>query len=127
MKVLEARQIEARSRACDRRARVYEVERGQCYYAHSQSEPGLIHHQTRERDGWRCECRGYGYTGSCYHLGQVQRRAAREGWSFGAVARNEAATAFMAPGIALLTGKPAITQDEQRAADVGITLEEEVA
>ncbi len=87
LKPLPARQIEARSRARRLGVRTYVVEPQQCYYTFSQTDPDVIYHQTRESDGWECECAGYLYTNCCKHLGQLERRSEREGWNFGRIAR----------------------------------------
>ncbi len=81
----QAREIEARSRALDRRVRVFVVEPGECYWTYSQTDNG-IYHLTHEPDGWECECDGYVYTGVCKHLAQLERRSEREGWNFGKIA-----------------------------------------
>lgn len=81
-----ARQIEARSRAKDLGVRVNVTEPGHIYTSRSQSEPGVVHTISRERDGWHCTCRGYQFTNVCRHIAQVERRSEREGWSFGRVA-----------------------------------------
>jgi hypothetical protein len=81
----EAREIEARSRARERRVRVYVIEPEQCYWTLSQSDQG-IYHLTHDRNGWECECDGYAYTGVCKHLAQLERRSEREGWVFGKIA-----------------------------------------
>lgn len=81
----EARQIEARARARQRGVRVEVIEKGRAYRTLSQSQPGTVYSITRERDGWRCECPGFVYTGVCKHLGQVERRSEREGWDFGRI------------------------------------------
>jgi hypothetical protein len=86
LKSLAARQIEARSRARASRVRVFEIERGQAYWTPSQSEAGTEYSLFRTREGWECGCRGFLYTGSCKHLGQLERRSEREGWVFGKIA-----------------------------------------
>lgn len=80
-----AREIEARSRAKDRSARIHVVTAGAAYVIRSQSDPTTRHQVTRTGQGWVCSCRGFAFTGCCYHLGQLQRRADREGWHFGRV------------------------------------------
>lgn len=82
----EARQIEARARAKDLAVRIQVVEPGAAYSTRSQSEPGAVYTMTRERDGWQCECRGFVFTDICKHLGQLERRSEREGWTFGRIA-----------------------------------------
>jgi len=86
LKALGARRIEARSRARVRGVRVTVVERGMAYSTISQSDPVVVYTMVRERAGWTCECWGYRRWGSCKHLGQVERRADREGWDFGRIA-----------------------------------------
>ena len=54
------------------------------YTARSQSTDETYTLQ-RTPAGWACSCLGFYHTGCCKHLGQVERRAEREGWSFGAV------------------------------------------
>ena len=81
-----AREIEARARAKTMRVRVNVVEPGHIYRAKSQSDPGAVHTISREGDGWHCTCKGFRFSGCCYHIAQVQRRSEREGWSFGRVA-----------------------------------------
>ncbi len=82
----EAREVEARGRACALGVRVAVVVETRRYYTVSQSEPGTTHTIARTPVGWACSCQGYYHTGCCKHLGAVQRRAAREGWAFGAIA-----------------------------------------
>lgn len=78
-----AREIEARARARARGARV-EVKLDREYYiARSQSSPGDVYDLVRTARGWGCTCKGWTHTGACYHLGQLERRAEREGWSHG--------------------------------------------
>ena len=81
----EAREIEARARARQLRVRVAVVSEARSYVSASQSTPGVTYRIERNRHGWSCECEGYLFTGMCKHLGAVERRAAREGWSFGVV------------------------------------------
>lgn len=89
-KPIEARQIEARSRARDLAVKVTVIEAGMAYSTRSQAHPGTVYTISRERHGWQCDP-GYVYTGCCKHLAQVQRRSEREGWSFGVIARRPAA------------------------------------
>lgn len=88
-KPLSARRLEARSRARMKGVRTYVVEPERCYYTFSQSNPNVVYHQTREPEGWECECLGFIYTNCCKHLGQLERRSEREGWSFGRIARHD--------------------------------------
>ncbi len=81
-----AREIEARGRARALGVRVAVVVEARRYCAASQSEVGATHTIARTPVGWACSCQGYYHTGCCKHLGAVQRRAAREGWPFGAIA-----------------------------------------
>ncbi len=82
----EAREIEARGRARTCGVRLAVVVEARRYCAASQSEAGATHTIARTPVGWACGCPGYFHTGCCKHLGAVQRRAAREGWAFGAIA-----------------------------------------
>jgi hypothetical protein len=82
----EARQIEARSRARELGVRVRVIGAGRSYETPSQSQPGTTYVVTRTPIGWTCDCPGFPFTGCCKHLGQVERRSEREGWSFGRVA-----------------------------------------
>ncbi len=82
----EAREIEARARARTCGVRVAVVVEARRYVAVSRSEPGVIRTIARTPVGWACSCPGYEHTGVCKHLGAVQRRAAREGWTFGTIA-----------------------------------------
>ena len=86
-----AREIEARARARQMGVRIEVIEPGMAYSTRSQSQPGVVYTITCEREGWRCECPGYVYTGCCKHLGQVERRSEREGWPFGRIAPRPAA------------------------------------
>ena len=104
LKALDARQIEARGRARDLRVRVQVIEPQMAYSTRSQSITGASYNLDRTRAGWQCECKGWEYTGVCKHIAQVERRAEREGWSFGKVARP---AVDPAPGLALLMGRPA--------------------
>ena len=81
----EARELEARARAKRLGVRVAVVVEASRYVTASQSQPGAIYVQQRTPAGWACSCDGYLHTGVCKHLGQVERRAEREGWDFGAV------------------------------------------
>jgi len=82
----EARELEARARAKRLGVRVAAVVHGSRYVSASQSQPGTVYQMQRTPAGWVCSCEGYMMTGCCKHLGQVERRAEREGWDFGAVA-----------------------------------------
>jgi hypothetical protein len=57
------------------------------YLARSQSGQGAyqIDHTAT---GWVCACDGYRFTGCFKHVAGVERRAEREGWTFGTTARN---------------------------------------
>jgi len=81
-----ARQLEARARARTRGVRVAVVSEARRYVTAAQSQPGTVYAIERTPVGWACSCQGYEHTGVCKHLGQVERRAEREGWAFGAVA-----------------------------------------
>ena len=85
-KPLEARQVEARARARQCGVKVAVVVEPRKYVTASQSHPGTLYTILRTPAGWACECEGYFHTGCCKHLGAVERRAAREGWPFGAIA-----------------------------------------
>ena len=80
-----ARRLEARGRARPRGVRVEVVSEARHYRTRSQSNPGEVYTIARTPAGWACSCLGYEHTGCCKHLGQVERRAEREGWAFGAV------------------------------------------
>jgi len=82
----EAREIEARMRAKRLGVRVAVVSEARSYCSASQSQPGTVHQMQRTPAGWVCSCEGYIMIGVCKHIGQVERRAEREGWDFGAVA-----------------------------------------
>ncbi len=82
----EARELEARARAKRLGVRVAVVSEARSYVSASQSQPGTTHAQRRTAAGWVCSCEGFFHTGCCKHLGAVERRAEREGWTFGAVA-----------------------------------------
>ncbi len=81
-----ARQVEARARARTRGVKVAVVVEARKYVTASQSHPGTLYTILRTPVGWACECEGYFHTGCCKHLGATERRAAREGWAFGAIA-----------------------------------------
>jgi len=85
-KPIEAREIEARMRAKRLGVRVAVVVEASRYVTASQSTPGTVYVQQRTPAGWCCSCDGFMYSGCCKHLGQVERRAERESWDFGAVA-----------------------------------------
>jgi hypothetical protein len=85
MKPLEARRIEARSRARSLGVRVRAVDPMRRYAARSQTTTD-VYDLTRTRDGWTCTCKGWQFTGACKHLGQLERRSEREGWAFGRIA-----------------------------------------
>jgi len=82
----EARQVEARGRARTLRVRVEVVSEARHYTTRSQSTPGEVYTLKRTPAGWACSCAGYFHGGICKHLGQLERRAEREGWAFGAIA-----------------------------------------
>lgn len=79
-----ARQVEARARAKTLHVRVAVVSHARAYATKS-ATTGETYRIERTRDGWRCSCLGYDHTGMCKHLGQVERRAEREGWDFGRI------------------------------------------
>ena len=79
-----ARQLEARARARALDVRVEVVSEARHYRTRSQST-AETYTIARTPAGWACSCLGYFHTGCCKHLGQVERRAEREGWSFGAI------------------------------------------
>src|SRR4051794_34611588 len=81
-----AREIEARARARRLGVEVRVVAKASVYTSRSQSRRGVRYVQRRTPAGWACTCDGFAHTGCCKHLGQVERRAEREGWDFGAVA-----------------------------------------
>jgi len=84
--LLVAPQLEARARARTLGVRVAVVSEARRYVTASQSQPGTTYTIERTPAGWACSCEGYLQTGICKHLGQVERRAEREGWAFGIVA-----------------------------------------
>lgn len=84
---LEARAIESRARARELGVRVTVVEPAMRYRTRSQTDPCATYEIARTPYGWTCTCRGWAFTGCCKHLGQVERRSEREGWSFGGIAR----------------------------------------
>ncbi len=81
-----ARQVEARARARTMGVKVAVVVEARKYVTTSQSHPGTLYTILRTPAGWACECEGYFHTGCCKHLGAVERRAGREGWTFGVIA-----------------------------------------
>ena len=81
-----ARQLEARARARTLGVRVAVVVEARRYVTASQSQPGTVYAIERTPAGWACSCDGYLHSGMCKHLGQVERRAEREGWAFGQLA-----------------------------------------
>ena len=81
-----ARQVEARGRARSLGVRVAVVVEARRYVTASQSQPGAVYAIERTPVGWACSCQGYEHTGMCKHLGAVERRAEREGWTFGQIA-----------------------------------------
>jgi hypothetical protein len=87
LKSLEARELEARGRARSLGVRVQVIRPGREYITRSQSRQNVTYRISRTADGWACGCEGFHYTGCCKHLGAVERRAAREGWPFGRIAR----------------------------------------
>src|SRR5947209_7630910 len=82
----EARQVEARARARNLGVKVAVVSEARRYVTASQSTPGTVYQIERTPIGWACSCEGYEHTGMCKHLGAVERRSEREGWTFGKVA-----------------------------------------
>lgn len=87
-----ARKLEARARAKHLGVRVEVVERAKHYLAKSQSGNGA-YQLDRTGAGWECTCPGFYYTGCCKHLGALERRSEREGWTFGRVAPRRAEAA----------------------------------
>ncbi len=81
-----ARQLEARARARQLGVKVEVVSEARHYRTRAQSTPGEQYAIVRTPVGWACSCLGYFHTGICKHLGQVERRAEREGWAFGTIA-----------------------------------------
>jgi hypothetical protein len=82
----QAREIEARDRAKSLGVRVAVVSEARRYITAAQSQPGVLYAIERTPVGWACSCQGYLHTGCCKHLAATQRRAAREGWTFGTIA-----------------------------------------
>ncbi len=101
-KPLEARQVEARSRAKAQGVRVAVVSAARSYVSVSRSQPGMTYRIERSRLGWGCECDGYRFTGMCKHVAAVQRRSEREGWVFGQVAPLDRT----APGVSTVDTPP---------------------
>lgn len=89
LKSIEAREIEARGRARHLGVRVQVVRQAREYSSRSQSRPGVVYRIARTSAGWSCGCDGFTYTGVCKHVAAVERRAEREGWTFGTIARPE--------------------------------------
>jgi hypothetical protein len=87
LKTLEARQIEARGRARALGVKVNVVRARREYASRSQSQPGVAYRISRTAQGWACGCDGFNWTGCCKHIAAVERRAEREGWAFGKIAR----------------------------------------
>ncbi len=85
-KPFPARRVEARARARTLGVRVVVISEARRYITASRSAPGTVYAIERTPVGWACSCQGYEYTGMCKHIGQVARRAEREGWAFGIVA-----------------------------------------
>ena len=81
-----ARQLEARDRARALGVKVAVVSEARRYVSASQAQPGTVYAIERTPAGWACSCQGYEFTGCCKHIAAVQRRAEREGWSFGQIA-----------------------------------------
>ncbi len=81
-----ARLFDAEERARALGVRLVEEIVARVYRSQSQSLEDTVYTQERGRDGWRCSCEGYRWTGCCKHLGAVSLRAEREGWDFGHVA-----------------------------------------
>ena len=79
------RQLEARARAKTLGVKVAVVVEARHYTTRSQTtgEPYTL---KRTPVGWACGCQGYYHTGICKHLAPLERRAEREGWTFGAIA-----------------------------------------
>lgn len=77
----EARHIEAQTRSRAKGARLEVIIPERSYLSRSTSRPGLVHHQMRTAQGFRCGCEGFAYGGSCLHLGGLARRSCREGWA----------------------------------------------
>ncbi len=61
----EARQLEARARACQMGVKVAVVVEARHYRTRSQSEPGMVYTILRTPAGWACSCLGYFHTGVC--------------------------------------------------------------
>jgi hypothetical protein len=83
---LEARQLEARSRARQLGVRVHVIDARQVYEMRSQSRPDTSYQVVRTPIGWACTCPGFVHTGVCKHLAAVERRSERESWPFGRIA-----------------------------------------
>jgi hypothetical protein len=87
LKAIEARTVEAQARAHDRHVRVIMLRPESHYKTRSQTDAYQWYELIKTPHGWTCGCKGWTYTGCCKHLGQLARRAMREGWTFGAIAR----------------------------------------
>jgi hypothetical protein len=83
MQAFTDREIDARARA--KKLGVFVTVRlaREWYQSPSQSNPGEIYDLVRTGRGWACTCKGWQFTGLCKHLGALERRAEREGWSYG--------------------------------------------
>ncbi len=86
LKPQAARQLEARARARHLGVRTYVIEPGRHYVSRSRSARGVTYRLDRTRAGWTCDCPGYLFSGVCKHLGAIERRSEREGWTFGKIA-----------------------------------------
>ena len=78
--------MEARARARRCGVRVEVVSEARHYRTRSQSQPGTVYQLVRTPVGWACGCPGFFNSNVCKHLGQLERRAEREGWAFGTIA-----------------------------------------
>ena len=90
----QARELEARARARTLGVKVQVVSEARHYTTRSQSQPGAVYTIKRTPRGWACSCDGWLYTGCCKHVGAVERRAEREGWTFGTVCPLAAAARY---------------------------------
>lgn len=106
-KPLSARQVEARSRARKLGIRVQVITPGRHYVTRSQSDASISYRLDRTAAGWTCECQGFMFTGMCKHLGQLERRSEREGWTFGKVSRIETTTT---PDTGTRTARPRVVE-----------------
>lgn len=86
MKTFDARVLEARARSKEQQVRIGVVSEARLYVTISPTTTGEPYTLERSKRGWTCTCAGYHWTGCCKHLAALERRAEREGWTFGIIA-----------------------------------------